>query len=150
MSSDHDEFVGFCLCHTDATAPVRKNTDDAGYDLASVEDVVIPPSGRRLISTGLKVLLPAGTYGRVAPRSGMSVAGTSVGAGVIDLSYRGIIKVLLFNHNTENAIEVKTGDRIAQLVIEVIKTPAVRIVTEEDLLSIPTTRGEGGFGSTGR
>lgn len=141
------EFLGFCICHPDAVVPERKNSDDAGYDLTSVEDVEIPAYGRALVSTGLKVLLPPCTYGRVAPRSGMSVKGTSVGAGVIDRSYKGIIKVLIFNHTNESFL-ITTGDRVAQLVLEVIKTPPTKVITEEDLGT--STRGEGGFGSTGR
>ncbi len=145
MSSD---FLGFYLCHPDAILPTRANPDDAGYDLSSVEDIVIPPRDRALVSTGLKLLLPANTYGRVAPRSGLAVKnGIHVGAGVIDGGYRGLVKVLLFNLS-DVPFHVKVGERIAQLVVEVIKTPPVRQITEEDLSQ--TERCAAGFGSTGR
>jgi dUTP pyrophosphatase len=141
------DFIGFCLCHPDAILPTRANPGDAGYDLASVEELTIPPRERALVSTGLKVLLPPNTYGRVAPRSGLAVKhGIHVGAGVCDLSYRGIYKVLLFNHS-DVPFSVKVGDRIAQLVVEVIKTPSARQITESELDT--TERGAGGFGSSG-
>lgn len=141
------DFIGFCLCHPDAILPTRANPGDAGYDLASVEELTIPPRERALVSTGLKVLLPPDTYGRVAPRSGLAVKhGIHVGAGVCDLSYRGIYKVLLFNHS-DVPFSVKVGDRIAQLVVEVIKTPPAHQITEAELDS--TERGADGFGSTG-
>lgn len=145
--SEQQEYVGFCICHPNAIVPERKNPGDAGYDLSSVEDLTIAPASRALISTGLKVKLPPGTYGRIAPRSGLSVKGTSVGAGVCDLLYKGEYKVLLFNHS-DTPLHIHAGDRIAQLVIEVIKTPPVRIITEEELGT--SERGAGGFGSTGK
>jgi dUTP pyrophosphatase len=139
------EYIGFCLCHPDAVVPQRQHEGDAGYDLASVEDIEIPPHGWSLVSTGLKVLLPPNTYGRVAPRSGLSCKGIMVGAGVIDASYRGLIKVLLYNHDMTSYC-VKKGERIAQMIVEVIKTPPVRVITEAELTC--TQRGDKGFGST--
>lgn len=87
--------------------------------------------------------IPEGYYGRVAPRSGMSVKGFDVGAGVIDLSYRGTVKVLLVN-NTDNDLLVRTGDRIAQLVIEKIYTDNLIIVDDESKLG-DTDRGKKRF-----
>jgi len=89
--------------------------------------------------------VPDGTYGRIAPRSGLAVKkGIDVGAGVIDRDYTGQVGVVLFNNSDED-FEIKVGDRIAQLVIEKIATPEVQIVDDlED-----TVRGVGGFGSTG-
>lgn len=133
------------LCHSDATVPRRHTTGSVGYDLTSVEEVVIPAGGRRLVSTGLKITVPPGTYGRIAPRSGLSCKGINVGAGVCDPDYTGIYKVLLFNHSAEE-FQVRVGDRIAQLVVEVCATPDVLIV---DALEKASERGEAGFGSTG-
>ena len=88
---------------------------------------------------------PEGTYGRVAPRSGLaSKHFIDTGAGVIDADYRGEVKVLLFNH-AEKDFDIKQGDRIAQLVLERIYTP--EIVEVRDLEE--SVRGSGGFGSTG-
>ena len=96
-----------------------------------------------LIPTGWKFKLPPGTYGRIAPRSGLSLKGIDVGAGVIDRDYRGEIKVLLIN-NSAQPFAVNKGDRIAQLICEKIVYPYIK----EDILDY-TTRGDKGFGSTG-
>jgi len=129
-----------------AKPPVRATGAAAGYDLSSCEHIVVPAHGRTLVSTGIAVSVPPGTYGRVAPRSGLAVRnGLDVGAGVIDEDYRGELKVLLFNHSDDD-FTVRVGDRIAQLVLERIYTPDVVVVT-----GLPqTSRGSGAFGSTGR
>lgn len=132
------------LAQDGAQTPKRMTDEAAGYDLYSSESMIIPPRCRILVSTGLKMALPYGTYGRVAPRSGLSVKGIDVGAGVVDSDYRGIVKVLLINSN-EEGFEIKHGDRIAQLIIEPIMMPPVNIV---DKLT-DTKRGVDGFGSTG-
>jgi dUTP pyrophosphatase len=133
------------LLHPDAYAPSRATEGSAGYDIQSIEGGYIPPMGRLLVRTGIAVEVPAGTYGRVAPRSGLSVRhGIHVGAGVIDRDYRGEIKVLLVNLGYEE-FRFNKGDRIAQLILEKIHTP---IVIVRDELS-NTNRGDGGFGSTG-
>jgi dUTP pyrophosphatase len=90
-------------------------------------------------------MVPPGTYGRVAPRSGLAWKHSiDVGAGVIDEDYRGNVGVILFNLSDVD-FEVKEGDRIAQLVLEKIVTPEVEEVEELD----ESARGAGGFGSTG-
>jgi dUTP pyrophosphatase len=131
--------------NTLANVPTRGSAGAAGYDLTSVVNVCVYPGKRSLIPTGIAVKLPPGTYGRVAPRSGLAVKnGIQVGAGVIDEDYRGEIKVLLFNHG-EVQFHVNVGDRIAQLICEKYEAPEVFLVTSLD----ETIRGEGGFGSTG-
>jgi len=130
-----------------AKLPKRADEGAAGYDLTSIENISIPPKSRSLISTGLSIQLPMYSYGRIAPRSGLSVKGLDVGAGVIDESFRGIIKVLLINNN-DTAFQVSEGDRIAQLLVEPIYYPDVETVSSLEELS-STSRGEGGFGSTG-
>ncbi|GAA6018419.1 hypothetical protein JCM10207_000888 [Rhodosporidiobolus poonsookiae] len=128
-----------------AKLPVRGSALAAGYDLSSAEDKVVPAQGKALISTGLAIAVPEGTYGRVAPRSGLaSKHMIDTGAGVIDADYRGEVKVLLFNHAKDD-FQITTGDRIAQLILERIVTPEVQEVAS---LS-DTARGAGGFGSTG-
>ena len=132
------------LCH-EAVLPVRGSEGAAGYDLQSIEPVVILPGKRAVVATGLSIELPPNVYGRIAPRSGLAVKhGIQVGAGVIDADYRGEIKVVLFNHDT-NPYVIKPGYRIAQLVLERCETPEV----EEIFDTSDTQRGEGGFGSTG-
>ena len=128
-----------------ATLPARGSPLAAGYDLTSSEDVSIPKGTRGLVGTGIAFTVPHQTYGRIAPRSGLAVKkGIQVGAGVIDRDYTGEVKVVLFNHGDED-FEIKKGDRIAQLIIEKIEMPEVKLVDE----LLVTQRGEGGFGSTG-
>lgn len=128
-----------------AKLPTRGSALAAGYDLYSAEKKVIPARGKALIDTQLSIAVPLGTYGRVAPRSGLaSKFMIDTGAGVIDADYRGVLYVLLFNHSDAD-FTVEEGDRIAQLVIERIETPSV--VEVDDLEA--TLRGADGFGSTG-
>ena len=129
----------------DATLPTRGSGGAVGYDLYSTEELVVPPTHRALVGTGIAIVLPVGVYGRVAPRSGLAVKhGIQVGAGVIDPDYTGEIKVVLFNHGDKD-FEVKKGDRIAQLILERCETPEVEEVGEVK----DTERGSKGFGSTG-
>ncbi|EWG37643.1 deoxyuridine 5'-triphosphate nucleotidohydrolase [Fusarium verticillioides 7600] len=125
--------------------PTRGSAFAAGYDIYAARDTTIPARGKALVDTDISMAVPAGTYGRIAPRSGLaSKHFIDTGAGVIDADYRGQVKVLLFNHN-ESDFEVKEGDRIAQLVLERIYTPEVVEVQELE----ESVRGAGGFGSTG-
>nr|AAD34382.1 unknown [Agrotis segetum granulovirus] len=129
----------------DAHAPVRGSVGAAGLDLASVENIQIPPGENALVPTGLSIEIPNDCYGRIAPRSGLALRySVSVHAGVIDPDYRGHLQVLLFNHG-KKTMEILKGDRIAQLVCEKIRFPEA---VEKPKLS-ETDRAEGGFGSTG-
>jgi dUTP pyrophosphatase len=133
---------------TDALLPIRKSEKAAGYDVYSNEAVTLPPlsaSKSVLVSTGIAMTVPDGTYGQLAPRSGLSVKGIHVGAGVIDADYTGEVKVLLFNL-TDKEITLEKHERIAQLIIKKIETPEVEEVEELGV----TERGEQGFGSTGK
>ena len=128
-----------------AVVPARGSPGAAGYDLSSLDGGVVPARGRLCVPTGLGIAVPQGTYGRIAPRSGLAAKHSiHVGAGVVDEDYRGEVKVLLFNLSDVD-FEIKAGDRVAQLVLERVATPDVEVVVSlED-----TERGEGGFGSTG-
>lgn len=127
-----------------ATLPKRQTAGSAGYDLATNETFDLAPGERRVVKTGLSIAVPEGTYGRIAPRSGLAVRyGIQTLAGVVDADYRGELGVVLINHGTEPFHATK-GDRIAQLVIERISTPFVTLVEDLD----DTRRGAGGFGST--
>lgn len=111
----------------------------------SAYDTVVPARGKALVKTDIQIEVPFGTYGRVAPRSGLAWKNfIDVGAGVIDQDYRGNVGVILFNHS-ETDFDVKKGDRIAQLICESIVYP--KVVQADSLTE--TQRGEGGFGSTG-
>tara|TARA_R110000744_G_C19275235_1_gene552936 strand:- start:261 stop:734 length:474 start_codon:yes stop_codon:yes gene_type:complete len=155
--------IKYSELHPDGKEPFRANESDAGYDLFSTQYIVIEPFQRRLVSTGINVEIPQGFYGRIAPRSGLACKkGIDVMAGVIDSGYRGEVKVLLINLNfegynlqpnvfesmfgTANKIEIKPGDRIAQLIIE--KCHTVEWKSMETLEE--SQRGEQGFGSSGQ
>lgn len=135
----------------DPSAPkeplARANATDAGIDIRAAEDALIKPLGRATVSTGLRLEIPDGYYGRVAPRSGLAHRhGIDVLAGVIDSGYRGEVKVVLHNTDKDDAFAVSAGDKIAQLIIERHYNP--EFVEVEDLNS--TDRGSGGFGSSGK
>ncbi|KAA8900016.1 dUTPase-like protein [Sphaerosporella brunnea] len=128
-----------------ARLPTRGSEFAAGYDLYAARAAAIPAHGKALVDTDIAMAVPVGTYGRVAPRSGLAAKNfIDVGAGVIDADYRGQVKVLLFNHGPEEFV-VKEGDRVAQLILERIITPDVVEVQELE----ESVRGAGGFGSTG-
>ena len=131
----------------DARIPVRSNPTDAGADLLSTEAVMIHPGDRKTVGTGISMEIPEGLYGRVAPRSGLaSKHGIDVLAGVVDSSYRGEIKVVLLNTDKHNTFHVEKGNRIAQLIIEShFNLPFVEFESLGD-----SSRGSGGFGSTGK
>ncbi len=128
-----------------AQLPVRKTAGAAGYDLVSTSDWVIPPGHSRLIPTGIRLALPKDTVGIIKSRSSLSVHfDVEVGAGVIDEDYRGEIQVLLRNFGRA-PYTVTAGSRIAQLLIVPIAKPDLVVVPALD----STSRGDGGFGSTG-
>ncbi len=136
----------FKRLHPAARLPTRGSARAAGLDLYAAEGLTIPAGGRAAVRTGLAAAIPAGFYGRVAPRSGLAVRhGIDVLAGVIDSDYRGEILCALVNHGGE-PFEVEPGARVAQLVVEAIATPEP--AWAEDLTE--TARGAGGFGSTGQ
>jgi len=128
-----------------AKLPIHGSELAAGYDLSSAQELVIPPGGQSLVRTDISISIPKGTYGRIAPRSGLALKHTiGVHAGVIDADYTGAVGVLLYNHG-QNAFTIKTGDHITQLILERIATP--KVVKVQKLSN--TKRGSDGFGSTG-
>ena len=133
-----------------ATLPVYSSALAAGADLYACTgcEVRILPGETAMIPTGIAVAIPAGYAGFVYARSGLSVKMGLAPAnkvGVIDADYRGEILVSLYNQSGQ-VRTVQNGDRIAQLVIQKVETPAFREVDE-----LPSTeRGAGGFGSTGK
>lgn len=151
--SSREDADAFCvhLNHVDAKLPERATSGAAGYDLFALADCVIPKERHKLINIGIQIDIPPNTYGRIAPRSSMSLKGIDVGAGVIDSDYTGDIRVLLINRSTTDDYCIKKGDRIAQLILECVATPEIQDVTYlRTVRPWPTTeRNEGGFGSTG-
>lgn len=141
----NNEIMKVNLCKN-ATLPSKGSPGAAGFDLyALVEnEKIIEPGDRKLIDTGVKISLPSYCYARIAPRSGLAVAGIDISAGVVDSDYTGRIHVLMVN-NSKKLFTVKQGDRIAQMIIEKIINP---IFVETDVLD-STNRGDKGFGSTG-
>lgn len=129
----------------DSVLPVRGSDRAAGFDLFAAEGVIIPPLSRALIKTDLAITVPRGTYGRIAPRSGLSLKKSiDVAGGVIDEDYTGNVGIILVNNGVEE-FEVVQGTRIAQLVCEKICFPELEEVVSLDA----TERGDGGFGSSG-
>jgi len=113
-----------------------------------VEDVTIPPGGRRDVGTGLALAIPPGFAGFVQPRSGLAFKhGIMVvnSPGLIDAGYRGEVRVSLYNSGGEPFV-IRAGDRIAQLVVQAVAEP--EFVAADELPG--SGRGEGGFGSSGR
>lgn len=138
--------LNFAKLSKEAYTPTRGSELAAGYDLYSAYEYVVPARGKVVVKTDIQVALPAGSYGRIAPRSGLAVKHfIDVGAGVIDQDYRGNIGVVLFNFS-ETDFHVAKGDRIAQLICEKIYLPELEEFTTLD----NTGRGEGSFGSTGK
>lgn len=169
---DYVETLRVQLLTTFATPPTYGSDDAAGLDLAA--DLSLHPTGlspisagnskvgsggepdkyilklypgeRALVHTGVAMAVPAGHYGHIMPRSGLALKhGIAVMAGVIDSDYRGEVGVVLINHGG-SPIEIKHGDRIAQLIIE--KYTPVMVKVKKNLTV--SSRGEAGFGSTGK
>ncbi|GAX87845.1 dUTP pyrophosphatase [Lebetimonas natsushimae] len=132
----------------EAIIPAYQSEEAAGFDLHSIENVVIKPGERKLIGTGLAFEIEKGYEIQIRPRSGLAYKhGITVlnTPGTIDSDYRGEIKVLLINLGSEN-FEVKKGERIAQAVV----APVVQAKFAEVEELSDTKRGGGGFGSTGK
>ena len=136
--------------NTKVQLPTYKTSGSSGMDLMAFinKPVLILPKKSELIPTGLSLAIPDNTEIQIRPRSGLaaknniSVLNTP---GTIDSDYRGEIKVILFNHGSNDFI-VNNGDRIAQMVL----VPIIK-ATFEEVENLPETiRGEGGFGSTGK
>lgn len=132
----------------EAPLPSYAHPGDAGADLVTTVDAVIAPGDRAVLPTGIALALPAGFAAFVHPRSGLAAhAGLSVlnAPGTIDAGYRGEVKVIVVNHDPHLPVELRRGDRIAQLVLQRIEQMSFCEVTR-----LPgSARAEGGHGSTG-
>jgi dUTP pyrophosphatase len=122
---------------------------DAGADIVSRIDITLAPGERALVPTGIAIALPDGYVALVHPRSGLAIKHgvTMVNApGTVDAGYRGELQIILINHDKNESVSFKRGDRIAQLVIQ--KVERAEFVEVRELPG--SDRGAGGFGSTGR
>ena len=144
--TNHHPRLKVVLMSNCAKMPTRSTSQSAGLDIYSAQPCIVPAQNRRLVNTDLKVAMPKGSYGRIAPRSGMALEHfIDIGAGVIDADYRGVLGIILFNFGTSDYV-VEEGQAIAQLITEKIWIPEVVEVEEVDLGQ--TERGARGFGST--
>ncbi|MBA7472397.1 Deoxyuridine 5'-triphosphate nucleotidohydrolase [subsurface metagenome] len=135
----------------DRSIPVPKyaHTGDAGLDLCSSINCELRPFERKKIPTGIKISIPQGYAGFIQPRSGLAAKnGISIvnTPGLIDSGYRGEVCAILINLDPKSVFKVKKGDKICQLVIQ--KVEKIKLGITEDLGD--TSRGEVGFGSTGK
>jgi dUTP pyrophosphatase len=133
---------------TDLPLPQRAHPGDAGWDLFAVADADIPAGQRAVVGTGVCIALPAGYAAFVHPRSGLAARhGVTVlnAPGTVDAGYRGEIKVILLNTDTEQPVFIRRGDRIAQLVVQRVERPVF-----VEVQTLPgSQRATGGHGSTG-
>ena len=139
----------FARLHQEARAPAQAHPGDAGYDLCAAESAVLRPGERASVGTGIAVAIPDGCAGLVLPRSGLAARhGITLpnAPGLIDSGYRGELRVLLLNTDPAEPFGVSAGDRIAQLVLVRLEPAPLQEVEQLD----DTSRGAGGFGSTGR
>jgi dUTP pyrophosphatase len=133
----------------EARLPEVAHPGDAGLDLRAAEPAKVAPGERAMIPTGLAVAIPDGHAGFVLPRSGLaSKQGLTLAnaPGLIDAGYRGEVIVAVVNLDREQAVTIEAGDRIAQLVV--VALPGVTPAFVDELPD--STRGQGGFGSSGR
>ncbi len=128
----------------EAKIPSYAHKGDAGLDLFSIEDFVLKPGERKLVSTGISTELEEGYVALIWDKSGIAAKGIKTMGGVIDCHYRGEYKVVMLNTSSQD-YEIKKGQKIAQLLIQPIIDAEIKEVSE---LS-ETERGSGAFGSTG-
>lgn len=131
----------------DVKLPLYAHEGDAGVDLYSAEECILKPLERKAVSTGIKMAIPQGYEGQVRPKSGLAINyGISVinTPGTVDSGYRGEVKVLCVNLSNED-YRIEKDAKIAQMVFNKIEHATISEVEELD----ETSRGEGGFGSTG-
>jgi dUTP pyrophosphatase len=131
----------------DVKLPSYAHAGDAGMDLFAAEEYVLKPGERKLVNTGIKIALPVGYEAQVRPKSGLALKhGISIvnTPGTVDAGYRGLVGVIAINHGADD-FKIEKNQKIAQMIINKVESAEVEEVEELD----DTSRGEGGFGSTG-
>lgn len=139
------------ICREGVELPRYANVGDAGMDVRAAEDVEIKPLETKVVSTGLKMVIPEGYEIQIRPRSGMSLkTGLRVAnaPGTIDSGYRGEVGVILTNTSNQEYY-IKKGDRIAQMVMCRYVGMEIRELEEREILKYSSKRGTGGYGSSG-
>ena len=139
--------IEFKKIHPDAILPSRSKSEDAGYDLTSIEDTIIQPHSTSMVRTGIIFTAPSGFYFTIEGRSSLFKHGIVPARGIIDATYCGELLVALTN-NSGNKYNISTGDRIAQIIIH--KTIPIDVIGVEQFSRDYNIRGEAGFGSTGK
>jgi dUTP pyrophosphatase len=132
----------------DVPVPRSAHPGDAGVDLVTTSDVTLDPGERAVVGTGIALALPHGYAAFVHPRSGLAARhGVTVlnAPGTVDAGYRGEIKIVLVNHDSQRSVCLERGERVAQLVVQRVEQVAF---VEVDQLP-GSARGDGGYGSTG-
>ena len=128
-----------------AKAPVHATEGSVGYDLFSVVFKTIEPLECDVVPTDIALIAPPGVYPRITPRSSLAIKNMDVGAGIVDIVYRGNVKIVIMNHSRENHLNIEPGDKIGHFVLTRYETTKFVEVTHID----STVRGGKGFGSSG-
>ena len=144
-------YVNF-LNSSDNPDPSYKHEDDAGFDLYSNEEVVIPPGTTLLVDVGLRIDIPPGYEGQIRLRSSYSKLGVIIpnAPGTIDSGYKGPVMVAIRNLQPHDPFVIAKGERFSQMVISEIPDVVLKPVDKETFFKEKTSRNEGGFGSTGK
>jgi dUTP pyrophosphatase len=148
LSRERIRELSFVKLNDKATLPTRAHDNDAGLDLYAAESARLAPGARVRVGTGLAVQIPDGTGGLVLPRSGLALKhGVTLinSPGLIDPGYRGELRVLMLNTDPTVEFQIAPGDRIAQLLV----VPVVHASPQQAAALDESTRGKGGFGSSG-
>ncbi len=130
-----------------ARLPVYQHPGDAGMDLFAAEEVKLEAGEVKAVPTGIKMAIPEGYVGLIWDKSGISLQGVHRLAGVVDSGYRGEVKVVMANLGKETHV-FEQGQKVAQMLIQPVHSLEIVDAGEGELDD--TSRGEGGFGSTGR
>ena len=129
-------------------SPKKAHKEDAGYDLYSSVDIVVRSGSTICVPTGVYIEIPKGYYGAVCSKSGIALKKQTFvtnAPGIVDANFRGEVGVILTTMCDSSSMKIKKGDKIAQLLI--LPTPETNLVEVDELSD--TSRGSGGFGSTG-
>lgn len=135
------------LVHPDAKMPFRKRTTDAGYDLYSVENVILQPGRATIVQTGIQIACPPGFYYTIDGRSSLWKIGIFPNRGIIDSTFTDDVVISLVNVN-DDAYHIKKGDRIAQIVLH--RQYDAQFVEVQEFSPTYNQRGTDGFGSSGK
>lgn len=152
LMDDNNHWSEFLLVEKsdpEAITPTRATEESIGYDLYAFHDFVIPPGELVTHDIKIKITVPKGCYGRIAPKSGLALRfEVDIFGGVIDRDYMNDVKIIIKNHG-KSSVGFKKGDKIAQLILEVAKIVPVKEVKNIKQLYAGKTSRIGGFGSTG-